>query len=266
MAVDVYPPGRDLAGQVQVFTVMDLEGPGDVGAPERIVPDGIVELVFHYETPFAMRYPGEVFAIQPRSFAISQTHRFVEIRPAGRGGFVSARLYPWAAARLFALPVSEFADAQVAADELWGTDVRRLEEELASARGPTHRVHLLRRFLRRKLRPCDGDALRGWVQTIRRHRGDVSIRRLCSELGVGERRLERGFRRSVGTSPKHFARITRFLHTCRVLRDGDWGNLAEAAQACGFADQAHFNRDFRAFSGLTPREFVRDDRVAYLED
>ena len=36
--------------------------------------------------------------------------------------------------------------------------------------------------------------------------------------------------------------------------DVDW---AEAAMDLGYADQAHFVREFRAFSGLTPSEYRR---------
>jgi hypothetical protein len=63
---------------------------------------------------------------------------------------------------------------------------------------------------------------------------------------VGERRFERVFRRDLGTSPKHFARITRFLSTCRTLREGGFGSLGEAAQTCCYADRLP-----RAVSGLS---------------
>ena len=41
----------------------------------------------------------------------------------------------------------------------------------------------------------------------------------------------------------------------RLRRDGG-GRLAEIAHACGYYDQAHFNRDSRQFAGSTPSEFV----------
>lgn len=265
MAIDVFPPGPALEHHVQLFTVLELDAQAPPEPPQRIVPDGIVEIVFHYGAPFAMRHAGEGFVVQPTSFAISQTHRFVEIRPTGSSGFVSARLYPWAASALFATPVSEFSDRLIPAEELWEGDAARLEERLACGRDPSDRVCLLRRFLRAKFRADRDEPVRGWVQSIWRRRGDVAISGLCDELGVGERRLERSFRTNLGTSPKHFARITRFLYACKALRTENRTTLAEAAQSCGYADQAHFNRNFKAFSGVTPRQFLENDRIAFME-
>ena len=60
--------------------------------------------------------------------------------------------------------------------------------------------------------------------------------------------------------PKPLARILRFERAAARLRQG--AALADAALDSGYYDQAHFNRDFRAFAGVTPTEY----RVASVQE
>ena len=57
--------------------------------------------------------------------------------------------------------------------------------------------------------------------------------------------------------PKTAARIFRFNRALRLLRELPAGGLAELAFECGYYDQAHLNRDFRAFAGTSPGELAR---------
>ena len=79
------------------------------------------------------------------------------------------------------------------------------------------------------------------------------------------RRLQRTFAAALGTTPKRFARLARFLHACSLLRSGCGPTLADAGLACGYYDQSHFIAEFRAFSGMTPREFVNAANLSFLE-
>jgi AraC-like DNA-binding protein len=56
--------------------------------------------------------------------------------------------------------------------------------------------------------------------------------------------------------PKTLARILRFEHALALLRRDDGARFAEIAERCGYYDQAHMNRDFRAFAGASPSEFL----------
>nr|WP_221379387.1 helix-turn-helix domain-containing protein [Actinoplanes polyasparticus] len=85
----------------------------------------------------------------------------------------------------------------------------------------------------------------------RLQRGDCPrIGVLADELGVGRRRLERGFRQHIGMSPAKVARITRFQRV--VGRFGAGAAPAEAAAGSGLADQSHLARETRALAGMTP--------------
>jgi transcriptional regulator GlxA family with amidase domain len=84
--------------------------------------------------------------------------------------------------------------------------------------------------------------------------GRLAVGELAAELSWSRRHLGARLREHVGLPPKLVARVLRFRHALRLLgRDGDAG-LAEIAHACGYADQAHFDRKVRAFAGTMPTE------------
>ena len=83
---------------------------------------------------------------------------------------------------------------------------------------------------------------------------------LADELGWSRRHLAATVRQELGMAPKPLARLLRFEGALQRLRAG--ADLADAALDSGYYDQAHFNRDFRAFAGVTPTEY----RVTSVQD
>ena len=85
----------------------------------------------------------------------------------------------------------------------------------------------------------------------------VKVEDLAQGMGMGRRSLERLFRDYVGLSPKWVIRQYRLQIAADEAAKGrvvDWPRLANDL---GYADQAHFIRDFRAVLGTTPAEFAR---------
>lgn len=262
--IELTPPPL-LQPYVRLLWSLELETPHDFGPPERIAPDGIVEMVFHYRVPMAVRYAREPFAVQPRSSLVSQTRRFIEIEPAGPTGFVSVRFQPWGAYHFFEPPVSELADQVVPAEEVWGGAVRELEERLASAFDLRERASLIEQFLIGRLERHHQRDVEGLVREVWKRKGNVRVAKLSRELGLTERTMERIFQDAIGMSPKGYSRLTRFLHACTVLRKGQWSSLSEVGQACNYYDQAHFIDEFRTFAGMTPRQFVHARGFSYFD-
>jgi AraC-like DNA-binding protein len=72
-------------------------------------------------------------------------------------------------------------------------------------------------------------------------------------MGLSQSALERRFRREVGASPKKCAALVRLRHVVRLRRAGV--SLTDIAHAAGYADQPHFIKDFKRFTGQAPESF-----------
>jgi AraC-like DNA-binding protein len=129
-----------------------------------------------------------------------------------------------------------------------------VEDELRelSAHQAAERVQkwLLERLSARK-RDVHPDIIAAW-RLIANSGGRDRIEALAKELGISRRRLERLFQMQVGVGPKEFASLVRFEGVIRELGQHSW---ASSALDAGYADQAHFIRDFKRRTGTTPTEF-----------
>jgi transcriptional regulator GlxA family with amidase domain len=75
------------------------------------------------------------------------------------------------------------------------------------------------------------------------------------------RQLERGFEAVVGSTPKAFARAARFQQAQRRIMFEPDVSLTQLAHECGYSDQAHFIKDFKAISGKTPGAYAEEMRA-----
>ncbi len=199
-----------------------------------------------------------VDGVRHRSFVagLGDTATLTEYAGEQRG--IQVDLTPLGARRLLGLPMSELARRVVALEDVIGALAPRLVERLHDAAGWEARFALLDDVLLGRLagaRPVAPEIEHAWVR-LKRADGAVAVATLAAEVGWSRRHLGARFQHDVGLPPKAVARILRFERVTRTLRAGCGGALADIAYACGYADQAHLNRDFRAFAGTTPTAFV----------
>jgi transcriptional regulator GlxA family with amidase domain len=83
-----------------------------------------------------------------------------------------------------------------------------------------------------------------------------SVDAVARHVGLSTRQLERAFRNALGTSPAAFQRRLRLGYS-RWLLSNTSRSVTEIALDCGFADIAHFSREFRARFGEPPSRFRR---------
>jgi AraC-like DNA-binding protein len=225
-----------------------LEGESS-GAPDAILPDGRVELVFHYGGPFWRHRPDGETVRQPSSLLVGQMIEPVLIASSGVAGVAAIRLRPSASRALLRFPLADVSGRFVDL-ELIFPSVRALRTRLAEASGDLDRIAALEDWLQSCTPSAPRPAVDAAVATIVRRSGQVTIESLTDLTGLSGRQLERRFRDDVGLPPKIFARIVRLQAALQRVREGM--PLSDVAAACGFYDQAHMTRDFRQLAAISP--------------
>ncbi len=259
-----FSPPISLAPYINCFWILEGAGNGQNTSRERIIPDGCPELIFHFGAQYCRFGPDGSEQLQPRSFIYGQIRDYIEIGPTGDSGILAVRFHPHGLAPFLDMPVRELNGLSVSLEELFGREGTEIEERLMSATGTTARIELISRFLLdllNKVRRSVGDdpLIADAVTTLRRKRGDQGIEDLAGQYGLSRRQFDRRFTASVGLNPKVLARILRFQQAFSLSKDTRIDSLTDLALACGYYDQAHFIRDFRAFSGINPSSWFRRD-------
>ena len=84
---------------------------------------------------------------------------------------------------------------------------------------------------------------------------DWPLARLAREVGLGEKKLQQGFRAMAGRSVHEHLREVRLSAAAAMLARG--AAVTETAMAVGFASPSHFSKAFRASRGALPRDWIR---------
>jgi AraC-like DNA-binding protein len=164
---------------------------------------------------------------------------------------VGAMFRPGAAGGFLGATTASFADRHTPLDAFWGdAEVESLRSELAETEDLERRLAILEHALLKRLpriRGVDPAIIQAALLLERRPVGKVA-----ATLDWSHRHFIARFSQAVGLSPKRYARLVRFGRVLLRLERQPETGLAEIAQEAGYADQAHFNRDFRTFSGISP--------------
>jgi len=225
---------------------------------QPVLPDARPELVMHFGDPFErVSVNGDVSRQAATLFAGQLTEQLT-LKPTGAVAVVGVRFHPHGAGPLFRVPQHEITGLTLDLEDLAPELSRALREVRDQTDDVGTAVRLVQRVLERRIADLQVDRRVQFATTaIIDADGAVSIDRLAERVALTRRHLERLFLDAVGLPPKRVARIARFQKAVRLLSDADSnGRGALAAAECGYADQAHFIRDFRQLAGCSPSQHL----------
>ena len=96
----------------------------------------------------------------------------------------------------------------------------------------------------------------------------INVSTLLQIACLSDKQLSRIFAEYVGSMPKEVIRIVRLQRALYSLQNSATENFTQLAYECGFYDQAHLIKEFKTFSGYTPKEYllVCDPYSDYFSD
>ncbi|MEO5760779.1 MAG: helix-turn-helix domain-containing protein [Vicinamibacteria bacterium] len=251
------PPSPDLAAHVENFWFMCGAGVGAMPEGHRILPDGCMEFVFQLGNAFEERGTDGHWRIQAHLLLVGQMARRVDIRPTGIIHTVGVHFRPAGVNAFVDGDLSRFANSIRPLESEIDQDFSALTRQLKGSRSPQRKVAILESFLRRLLRASDPQMAKA-ANDLAGGSGAVDLAGLADAFHLSGRQFRRRFEFAVGLPPKRFSRLVRFQRVFEQQREGDARAWSEVALDCGYYDQAHFNRDFKAFAGVRPKDIMRD--------
>lgn len=259
MNYQIFEPDSDLATLVECYWT--LESPKEK-TPERntIVPDGRMKMIFHYGDPYRRYDENGSSIILPRCFVIGQLTRPLDVEPTGETGTFFVCFHPYGFLPLATMPIKEMENTAVPLEELFGKEGEEIGQKILIAGSTPERIKLIEAFLFNRLADSEtiDHIVKLTVDTILTANGQLSVEELSKQTNINRRQLVRKFSSAIGLSPKQLSKTIRLQATLKVLLNTKVTSLIGLAYDGEYYDQAHFIKDFKEFTGLTPKEFYGD--------
>jgi AraC-like DNA-binding protein len=197
---------------------------------------------------------GAQLALGPASLCGASSRGARIMAPPG-ASMIGFGLLPLGWALLSGGAASQFADRVVPLADIW-PELAALHPALVAAPDMASRVEMLEAAVMARLEDAPpAPPLLAEIDHLLNQTDVTTTAALAARLGISLRTLERLCEALLGFGPKRLMRRQRFLRTVDSML-GTPDPPLSALIAGDYVDQSHFIREFRAFMGLSPTEYL----------
>jgi AraC-like DNA-binding protein len=263
MNYQTFQPHPDLRSSVKCYWTLEIPAQKHVQR-QLIIPDGCIDMIFILGDD-VKRYTSEnEFIIQPREMVLGQITEPFYVEPTGSVSSFAVRFYPFGFANFVTVPINTLANKETPIHVLLGDETaRELSREIIQASNTEHRIEILERFLLERLNDNStiDNIVRNTIDTMLITKGSTAISSILGKDVSKRRQLERKFMKQIGISPKQLGKVIRLQAALKMMLNEPSESLTTVAYESDYYDQAHFIKDFKEFTGTTPKEFLGDDKM-----
>jgi hypothetical protein len=264
MDYQTFQPHPDLEALIKCYWT--LEVPIDpVSIKQRILPDGCIEMIFILGDDIKRYTSEDEYILQPRAMVLGQISEPFFVEPVGVVNSFAARFYPYGFANFTTINIKDLANKETELNRVFGeTLANDLEHKIVNATSTRQRIEIVDDFLLHRLKEeiIVDSILKSTIDAILATKGAVPINSILKGDLSKRRQLERNFSKQVGLSPKQLGRVIRLQAALKMLLNQQSESLTKIAYESQYFDQAHFIKDFKEFTGISPKEFYKTGELA----
>ncbi|MEM8896629.1 MAG: AraC family transcriptional regulator [Bacteroidota bacterium] len=243
-----------------IFHYKDFEPDHSI---ERVVPTGHIYIVF--ELDGFTRYTYDKETLEPNNTYtkvwVSGMHKdYISISAHQKSEMFVIQFKPYGAYPFFHFPIHELNEKIVPACDILGEDILILREEILKKSTPQEKFMVAEDWLNRVFNQAKVPPLE--ILDMIEKLGEESVgsyKGIVENYSKTQKHLIDQFKKYVGLTPKYYQRILRFneiLHQIHKSKKIEWSQVAYQFE---YADQSHFIKEFKHFSGINPQEFIKHD-------
>lgn len=228
---------------------------------ERVVPDGGIYLIFELDG-----YTRHLFDVKThapthdftRAWVSGMQKNYIAISAHEDSEMFVVQFHPGGASPFLRVPVSDLNNKVVPAEILFGDSIFDLHEALRAANSEEAMFARTTEFLMERAQFDDSPAralVDEMIDAIRVNAG-AQLKDIVEASGYSQKQAIFQFKKYVGLNPKAFQRIVRFGEILAAVKEKETVSWSKIAADCVYYDQSHFIREFKAFCGYSPKEFL----------
>lgn len=251
MKIDFHRPSAQLQPFIRYYWILNTNENLDT----LTFPIGCPQLIFHRRSRF---YIPELVAEQARFSISGQVNFPARIQSSGDVETIVVVFYPHAIGTMFNIPVSSFYNQEIDGYSLDDERLNILADEVLNADDSTEAISLIDQWLLLRLAESGIYNFKRMGASLKLlfHDNTISVESMAQLAGLGRKQFDRVFFNAVGMKPKEYSTVVRFQKSLLLMQNGA-RNFADIAYSCGYADQSHFIRECRRYSGTTPAELLK---------
>lgn len=222
-------------------------------------PIGCPQLIFHRRTRF---YIPELESEQTRFSISGQVNFPARIQSSGDVETIVVVFYPHAIGTIYNIPVSSFYNQEIDGYSLGDKRLNDLADDVLNADTSDEAVKMIEKWLLSRLEETAIFNFKRVGASLSQlfHDNSISVESMAQYACLSRKQFERVFFNAVGMKPKEYSSVVRFQKSLWIMQNGN-RDFADIAYACGYADQSHFIRECRKYSGTTPAELLKSQQV-----